>query len=338
MIRGRVVGPLALGTDDDAHEPPEQMPLPTLDERASLYLRAVHGDREFTPEEHAGARERILQAMAAGVAARADPRFLQQDDASLSIQFPAGVELPHLAEFADAFLAMEALEPGPIPRSAEGAGFGERRAAEQEDLREAAAVLPLAFQAFPHRRPLFWVSAGRVANRIVPVFVAATFAAVVGYYAGKIFPMAPDTAGPRVAVQAPLPSGRTPSGLDPRIMAEAQREVASALNAAPLHPDEIAVLLGYGHDLMADGQFRLARLMLERAAAAGSAPAALAVGRTYDPKLAETSGARPDTPPDMAMARAWYEKARDLGSAEAARRLGELLAFVPAPAPGTRSK
>jgi hypothetical protein len=46
------------------------LPLPTLDERASVYLRAVHGDRDFTSAEHANARELMLEAMAADIAAR----------------------------------------------------------------------------------------------------------------------------------------------------------------------------------------------------------------------------------------------------------------------------
>ena len=115
-------------------------------------------------------------------------------------------------------------------------------------------------------------------------------------------------------------------------MAEAEREVASALNAAQRRPDEIAALLKRGQELIADGKFRLARLVLEQAAEAGSAPAALALGRTYDPILPERSSVRPDAAPDIAMARVWYQKAKDLGSAEAARRLGQLSASVPSPA------
>lgn len=309
MIRGRVVGPLALGADDEAasnpHEPPDRMLLPTLDERASLYLRAVHGDRDFATEEQRGARDLILNAMAADVAARSGTRFPKQDDASLSHQGPAGVGFEHLTAFADAPLAIEALESDSIHHSG----------------------------AFPYRRP---PSAGRVPNRIAPVFVAAVLAAVAGYWMAGIFPnawFAPDTQGPRVAGQAsqPEPSGR--KSPDPPIMAEVQREVASALNAAHLHPDEIAALLKHGQDLIADGKFRLARLVLGRAAEAGSAPAALALGQTYDPMLPERPGVRPDAPPDIAVARAWYERAKKLGSAEAAQRLSRLPAPLSAPAP-----
>src|SRR5258705_9553209 len=74
MARTRILGTLGVDADDsattDTHEPLERLPLPTLDERASIYLRAVHGDRDFTRSEHANARELILDTMAAGIAAR----------------------------------------------------------------------------------------------------------------------------------------------------------------------------------------------------------------------------------------------------------------------------
>jgi hypothetical protein len=43
--------------------------LPTLDERVTLYLRAVHGNREFTEEERSTARDTLLNSMAADIAA-----------------------------------------------------------------------------------------------------------------------------------------------------------------------------------------------------------------------------------------------------------------------------
>jgi hypothetical protein len=45
------------------------LPVPTLDERVSLYLRAVHGDREFTDQERSNARNVLLNSMAAEIAA-----------------------------------------------------------------------------------------------------------------------------------------------------------------------------------------------------------------------------------------------------------------------------
>ena len=128
---------------------------------------------------------------------------------------------------------------------------------------------------------------------------------------------------------------QTPPGSDPRVLAEAQRELASALNVARLGPDEVAALLKQGRELIALGRFRFARLVLEQAAEAKNASAAFAIGQTYDP-LIERSGVRPDAPPDVAMARTWYEKAKDFGSPEAAQRLNQLPAAPPAPRPAPR--
>ena len=342
MFRGRIVRVLADGADDraatDAREPPDQMPLPTLDERANFYLRAVYGEREFTNEDYWRARNLILNAMAADIAAGSDARA--PEGAWLPAQFPAGDDHEHLSASVDASFTIAALEstdePGTV-RSANGAAFGAHQASRRavEDSQEAALALPRRSQAVPRIRLRPASSAGRAARRTAAACAATAFAAAAVLWLVGIFPtawFAPPARDSRVAVQAspPEPSGRTPPGS--RVMAEAEREVASALNAAQRRPDEIAALLKRGQELIADGKFRLARLVLEQAAEAGSAPAALALGRTYDPILPERSSVRPDAAPDIAMARVWYQKAKDLGSAEAARRLGQLSASVPSPA------
>ena len=45
----------------------------TLDERVSLYLRAVHGNREFTDQERSNARDVLLNSMAAEITAQGIP-------------------------------------------------------------------------------------------------------------------------------------------------------------------------------------------------------------------------------------------------------------------------
>jgi TPR repeat protein len=118
-------------------------------------------------------------------------------------------------------------------------------------------------------------------------------------------------------------------------VAEVERELASALNTAQLGPNDIAALVKRAQELAAQGNYRHARLVLERAAEAKSASAALALALTYDP-LMERPAVRPDAPPDMALSRVWYEKAKDLGSTEAAQRLGQLPASVPATRPSPK--
>src|SRR5262249_37726747 len=53
------------------------LPVPTLDERVTLYLRAIHGNREFTEEERSNARNALLDSMAAEIAAQVQPKVTE---------------------------------------------------------------------------------------------------------------------------------------------------------------------------------------------------------------------------------------------------------------------
>ena len=53
------------------------LPVPTLDERVSLYLRAVHGNREFTDQERSNARDALLDSMAAEITAQVQPEVTE---------------------------------------------------------------------------------------------------------------------------------------------------------------------------------------------------------------------------------------------------------------------
>jgi hypothetical protein len=109
----------------------------------------------------------------------------------------------------------------------------------------------------------------------------------------------------------------------------AERQLDGIRAAPPIAPppaqrkldqEEIAVLLKRGKDLIANGDLAAARLVLQRAANANDAEAALALGATYDPyvlRALKVYGFKADP----VMARVWYEKASELGSAAAPRRL-----------------
>jgi hypothetical protein len=101
---------------------------------------------------------------------------------------------------------------------------------------------------------------------------------------------------------------------------------AGAPVAAPparkLDPDELATLINRAKILFAAGDISPARLMLERAADAQEPTAALMLARTYDPDVLRTQNVR-NIIPDPAMARIWYQRAAQLGSADAQRRLDE---------------
>jgi TPR repeat protein len=75
--------------------------------------------------------------------------------------------------------------------------------------------------------------------------------------------------------------------------------------------------------LLAVGDISSARLLLERAAEAPDASAALMLAQTYDPQRLGASDVR-SIVPEPAKARAWYQKAAQLGSADAQRRLAQL--------------
>jgi len=128
---------------------------------------------------------------------------------------------------------------------------------------------------------------------------------------------------------------------------EASREVAALAPAAPvvaavapavrepvpvtreaapvrrIDPDELAVLLKRAKGLLAIGDITSARLLLERAADAQEPEAALMLAGTYDPQVLGSQDLRSITP-DPDAARVWYQKAAQMGSADAKRRLGQL--------------
>jgi hypothetical protein len=93
--------------------------------------------------------------------------------------------------------------------------------------------------------------------------------------------------------------------------------------ARQLDPEEVALLMKRARDLLASGDIPPARLLLRRAADAEEANAALLLAQTYDPDVLGTQDVR-NINPDIAMARTWYQKAAQLGSADAQRRLAQL--------------
>jgi hypothetical protein len=114
------------------------------------------------------------------------------------------------------------------------------------------------------------------------------------------------------AARRPMPSARP-------ISPSASRPPASADDAS-----EIAAKMKIGTELMASGDITAARMMFERAAEAGEAAAAFALAETYDPVVLRRLRLRGGIAPDVALARRWYEKARDLGSITAPERIVRL--------------
>ena len=94
----------------------------------------------------------------------------------------------------------------------------------------------------------------------------------------------------------------------------------SAAAVKPIDPQEAAALMERGRDLLRNGDIASAQLAFRRLAEAGKADAALALATTYDPRyLAEHKHV--GIIGDEAKARAWYQRAKELGSMEADRIL-----------------
>jgi hypothetical protein len=90
-----------------------------------------------------------------------------------------------------------------------------------------------------------------------------------------------------------------------------------------LSPDELDKLITRGEKFLEAGDVSAARLVLERAAEAHDARAALALGSTYDPNVLSRMGVV-GVQPDSERARQWYERAAEFGSGEANQRLTAL--------------
>jgi hypothetical protein len=145
-------------------------------------------------------------------------------------------------------------------------------------------------------------------------------------------PQPPDAVSPPVDVPPESPSdGTSPAATaaaDAATADTAPPTEASSRPAPALSAQDIALLIARGRAFFEAGDVASARLLFRRAANAGDAAAALAMGATYDPavladRLVRGMGAHMGA--DLEQARNWYEKARELGSPEGPRRL-EMLA------------
>jgi TPR repeat protein len=120
-------------------------------------------------------------------------------------------------------------------------------------------------------------------------------------------------------------SSQVASAQDEALIVSTPHATSTRDGGTTLRPDdeEITMLVNRGADSMKNGDLASARLLLRRAAEAGSARAALMLGTTFDPLFIQQLGAI-GIVPDVARARRWYEKAAELGSDVASQRLDKL--------------
>jgi TPR repeat protein len=123
------------------------------------------------------------------------------------------------------------------------------------------------------------------------------------------------------ALQSRAPAA-APAVVPPQVTV-AVASPAPAPQARRMDADELATLMKRAKESLASGDIPVARLLLERAADGQDAGAALMLAQTYDPAVLGTSDVRNITPePDKA--RNWYQRAAQLGSADAQRRLAQM--------------
>lgn len=139
--------------------------------------------------------------------------------------------------------------------------------------------------------------------------------------------------------QQPLPSAPNREAistayqiaLQARSQAQAPVQIQAPVAPQPLPSEPVRTLdaetldglMTRARNLIGVGDLAAARLLLERAANANDATAALLLAQTHDPAVLGTNDAR-SVIADEAAARGWYQRAASLGSTEARRRLAQL--------------
>ena len=195
---------------------------------------------------------------------------------------------------------------------------------------------------------------GAIASRIRKAAIFAVFAAAIGFALlsvenppavfanakASLIGLSASQASATPAKSAPAPvTAERSASVGPS--APTRDEIAAALRTAHqgqteirqppaatpparrIDADELAALLKRARSLIAIGDIAPARLLLERAADAQEASAALLLAQTYDPAVLGTPDARSITP-DPATARSWYQKAARFGSQVAQQRLDQM--------------
>jgi hypothetical protein len=243
------------------------------------------------------------------------------------------------------------LPPAPLPRDPE---LRARRGPAAFDgdiaLRELRARSPLDPDAVPE--PPVVGSRRSTLGRVARLSGAVGLAALAGFFVVRGTPTAPKVIAERRSepvTDLPVPmmerfAAATPMAAPPAMampQPQAQAAEASAPPAVPTPPapqalpavsppapsldrEEIVALYKRGEQLIAQGDVAAARLMFGRAAGAGDARSALALGASYDPEMLKKLGVV-GVAADAALAREWYSKASGFGSREAAQRI-ELMA------------
>jgi hypothetical protein len=152
-------------------------------------------------------------------------------------------------------------------------------------------------------------------------------------------PAAPDTVGSRTPnaglpiagnvatpkIEPPVAPKKVEAPVTPKTIETpaVPAKTEAALAPRKLSDNETAALLRRADELLANGDFASARLLLQRVAETKNAQAAFQLASTYDPAALKRFSNN-SVAADPALAQYWYERARDWGSPDASSPLEAL--------------
>ena len=289
--------------DDQYAEPAD------LDEFGSQ-LRSYHPTRSIVTREEFLPDDSVPLFLSGSEGSARGPRFGSARKSTSSRLLKTGILA--IAASVAAFTAVTVKNPFTVFANATASLIGtsdSRSAAEVQPAVSARATSPASNQ--PPTRNEIAVALRAAQQNVAPAETAAPVAAVA--------PLTVAAAPP--AAVAPPPAAVPPPAAAPQ--AAAAPPVVAVPPPRRLAPDELATLMTRARALLASGDIPPARLLLERAAEAQEASAALMLAQTYDPSVLGTQDTR-NINTDPVLARTWYQRAAQLGSADAQRRLSQL--------------
>jgi hypothetical protein len=332
---------------------PLGLPIPSLEERARLFLRAIHGESDFRSSDHSEARNTILNAMAADIAAKSNIGLPEEPSVKpvapivKSPYRPAPNVAKSTTRFEEDQPTYPDIEDAQISSTFEDRPAPLRAAARREHSVQMSraplevALSPPAPRAYasmatrervPGARlgeslPPFPAPTRKPARRRLFIWGAAlsTFAGLcvlggLAFYQTATRSVAVTEQSTRGGVPAAGPPDSTIYGANSRgPAADAQLSSRSFLSRdrpAPKYLDRARTVI-------AAGDIEAVRIALNRMIESGNASAAVDLGSTYDPNILDALGVR-NLPADVAKARVWYQRAQQMGSPDAAGLLESL--------------
>jgi hypothetical protein len=238
---------------------------------------------------------RLVPGMALALLAMVAPRTAAQEVGAVSIRTAPSV----VANAGSAEVALK-IEIGPLGAIPKGSFVTVRGLPPGVGLKDGHAVGPGSWAVPLSALPglVAQVADGTSGRSEVVISLIATDGRLLAQDRSALV-IQPSS--PAASVAAPVPAPVIPE------LSEEQRGRAERL-------------LARGEAYLANGNIMGARDFFERAADAGLAAAALRLAATYDPAVL-TGLKVQGVAPDVALARKWYEHARDLGSPGAAEAL-----------------